>query len=362
MTWGRAKIAVRAALSVVKSEPTELASIAPLLEEAYTLLEKPCTELAVEEVEYYLRRAEEYVAQWRPVPKSGSLYIQPRWASASDEQISEALLQLQYVAYDSPSVGPVTPEGPSMKIFVSHSSKDKDCAAAFVEMLRAGLLIPPAQIRCTSVDGFKLSVGSNADERLRSEVFGCDIFVGLLSAEGMASVYVMFELGARWGSGRYMAPVRIAGFQNRDLKAPLSAIHSADGCSEAEVHQLLGEMASQLKIQLQAPQAYLKQLREFVRHASTIENTLQHSAPTNPTSNATHSKTETGLRADIISAIQQLKRTKGKAVAPDVTKLLDGKFEFGILIGELREMKDAGIVTWDGNADFPNAYQGIELV
>lgn len=362
MTWGRAKIAVRAALSVVKSEPTELVSIAPLLDEAYALLERPCTELAVEEVEYFLKRAQEFVAQWRPIPNSDSLYIQPRWASASDEQISEALLQLQYVPLDSTSVASAAPGGTSMKIFVSHSSKDKYCAAAFVEMLRAGLLIPPAEIRCTSVDGFKLSVGSNADERLRSEVFGCDIFVGLLSAAGMASIYVMFELGARWGSGRYIAPVRISGFENRDLRPPLSAIHSADGCSEAEMHQLLGEMATQLKIQLQAPQTYLKHLREFVRHAATLEKALPPSVSTSPISLAAKSSAQSALRSGIISVIQELQQTKGKAVAPDLTKSLDGKFEFGIIIGELRAMKDAGLVKWDGDPDFPNAYQGIELV
>ena len=78
-----------------------------------------------------------------------------------------------------------------MKVFVSHSSADQKIAAAFVELLRAALPLSAKDIRCTSVDGYKLPAGTNADEQLRGEVFGAQAFVALLSPTSIKSSYVM---------------------------------------------------------------------------------------------------------------------------------------------------------------------------
>jgi hypothetical protein len=155
-----------------------------------------------------------------------------------------------------------------MKIFVSHSSKDALAAAALVELIRTASNIGSKDIRCTSVDGYKLPVGANADEVLRSEVFGCEAFIALLSVSSLASVYVMFEMGARWGSGRYLVPVRVAGMKQNELKSPLSAIHTIDGSSEAEIHQLLQNLAEHLKVELEPPAVYLRHLKALVNAAS----------------------------------------------------------------------------------------------
>jgi hypothetical protein len=54
-----------------------------------------------------------------------------------------------------------------MMVFVSHSSADKVIAEAFVEFLRAALPLVSKDVRCTSVDGYKLPVEAKADEQLR---------------------------------------------------------------------------------------------------------------------------------------------------------------------------------------------------
>jgi hypothetical protein len=98
-----------------------------------------------------------------------------------------------------------------MKIFVSHSNSDKPTAEAFIHLVRAALNLSSKDIRCTSVEGYKLVAGADSNEQLREEVFGCDLFIALLSPTSMKSVYVMFELGARWGTKRHLAPIMIAG-------------------------------------------------------------------------------------------------------------------------------------------------------
>jgi hypothetical protein len=208
--------------------------------------------------------------------------------------------------------GPAGPAGGQIKVFVCHSSADEAAAAAFVALMRAALPLGAKSIRCTSVSGYKLPAGTNVDTRLRAEVFssrafvalmrtalplgaksirctsvsgyklpaGTNVdtrlraevfssraFVALLSPRSIESIYVMFELGARWGAERYLVPVLIGGLPARRVEAPLRALHVVKGGSEADVMQLIGELADQLGVKAEAAAVYLKALREFTAAA-----------------------------------------------------------------------------------------------
>jgi hypothetical protein len=156
--------------------------------------------------------------------------------------------------------------GPVM-VFVCHGSADEPVAAAFVELMRAALPLDAKSIRCTSVSGYKLPAGTNVDARLRAEVFSSGAFVALLSPRSIQSVYVMFELGARWGAERYLAPVLIGGLPARRVEAPLRALHTVRGDAESDVLQLVGELADHLGLGVEAPDVYLKALRAFTTAA-----------------------------------------------------------------------------------------------
>ncbi|WP_041555413.1 toll/interleukin-1 receptor domain-containing protein [Nostoc sp. PCC 7524] len=57
-----------------------------------------------------------------------------------------------------------------IKIFISHSSIDKELVSKLVELFRASLNIPSREIRCTSLDGYRLPGGANFNDQLRQEV------------------------------------------------------------------------------------------------------------------------------------------------------------------------------------------------
>ena len=158
----------------------------------------------------------------------------------------------------------------SMKAFISHSSSDAAIAEALVELLRAALTLPAKEIRCTSVDGYKLPAGADSNEQLRQEVFASEAFVALLSPASVRSVYVMFELGARWGTGQPMVPIMVGGLNVSDLKAPLSAIHAISGTSESDLHELVEQLADRLQRPLEKPSAYGKALRAFMVAAAPL--------------------------------------------------------------------------------------------
>ena len=89
-------------------------------------------------------------------------------------------------------------------VFISHSSADGETAAALVRLLRSALNLTPPDIRCTSVEGYRLPAGAPTDLQLREEIIAAAAMIGLISPGGMSSAYVPFELGARWGAKRYL--------------------------------------------------------------------------------------------------------------------------------------------------------------
>lgn len=111
----------------------------------------------------------------------------------------------------------------SIKIFISHSSRDKEIVEAIIDFLRDTLLIPSREIRCTSVAGYKLSSGASIDETLRKEVKLSEAFIGLISPASLRSTYVMCELGARWGFKKHLIPLLAPNVQVSELKPPLTS-------------------------------------------------------------------------------------------------------------------------------------------
>ena len=93
-----------------------------------------------------------------------------------------------------------------MTIFISHSSQDARLAERLVKLLRLAFSLSDAEIRCTSVDGYRLAAGADTNDQLRREVRESRLFLALITPSSVRSSYVLFELGARWGIDRLCFP------------------------------------------------------------------------------------------------------------------------------------------------------------
>lgn len=156
-----------------------------------------------------------------------------------------------------------TKEAVTLDIFISHSTEDQEVASGFISLLRAALPIDPTRIRCTSVEGFRLPAGSSFNEQLRSEVFDATVLVALLSASSLGSMYTLFELGARWGAQKYLAPILVRGTEVAALKQPLSSLNAISARSETDVSQLIDQIAELLDVEAFPYRSYAVALRAF---------------------------------------------------------------------------------------------------
>lgn len=171
--------------------------------------------------------------------------------------------------HDMVTQAPGTHRG--LLIFISHSSKDADLALALIDLLKAGLAIAADQIRCSSVDGYRLPVGVNTEDKLRDEVNAAKVVIGLITPNSLSSYYVMFELGARWGADRFLAPL-LAGVKTSELSGPLSLLNALSASNDAQLHQLLADIARQLGLLVQPAASYVRNIAAVKSLAGSLAN------------------------------------------------------------------------------------------
>jgi len=162
---------------------------------------------------------------------------------------------------------PPTHQG--LSIFISHSSKDADLALALIDLLKAGMALTADQIRCSSVDGYRLPVGVNSEGKLREEVNAAKVVVGLITRSSLTSYYVMFELGARWGADLLLAPL-LAGVKANELSGPLSLLNALSANRDAQLHQLLEDIAKHLGLSVQPPASYIRNIAAVKAFADAL--------------------------------------------------------------------------------------------
>ena len=174
--------------------------------------------------------------------------------------LKSAIEQLEWELGEEEPVTPkkqISASGVDLQIFISHSSKDHALAEALTDLLKSALGLLSSQIRCSSVDGHRLPVGVNTESKLREEVNAAKIVIGLITPSSLASSYVMFELGARWGADLFLAPL-LAGVSPSGLGGPLSLLNALSASDENQIHQLLNDISKELGATLQSTSSYLK--------------------------------------------------------------------------------------------------------
>jgi hypothetical protein len=143
-----------------------------------------------------------------------------------------------------------------IRLFISHSAADADLATGLIALLRTALNLPAQAIRCTSVDGYRLQGGADTNEQLRREVHDAEAFIGIVSAASLRSLYVLFELGARWGAKKHLIPVLSPGTPASILGGPLAGLNALRADNRSQLLQLVTDLGRVLSIAPEGPAGY----------------------------------------------------------------------------------------------------------
>jgi hypothetical protein len=167
-------------------------------------------------------------------------------------------------------------------LFISHSSRDIEVVRLVVRLLRGSLGLRATQIRCTSLDGYRLPAGAEFGSSLRTEVVEAKVLVGVISSQSFDSVYVLFELGARWGANKPLIPLLAPGTDATILRGPIAQLNAMRCDQPGSLHQLIGNIGDQLSIQPENPAAYQEDIDRIVEYARTVPTVIQGRAGSEP--------------------------------------------------------------------------------
>lgn len=89
-------------------------------------------------------------------------------------------------------------KGTCKKIFISHSSKDKEIVDEFVTLLTRGAGLTQDDIFCTSIEGMKIKNGEDIRKHIQENINYTDFAILLISNNYKESEICLNEMGAVW--------------------------------------------------------------------------------------------------------------------------------------------------------------------
>ena len=259
-------------------------------------------------------------------------------------------------------------EKTSMRIFISHSNKDVNFAKLLIDLLLKSLHLRSEDIRCTSVDGFRLQAGAPIIERLRSEIHDAELLIAIITPNSMKSAYVIFELGARWGTEKPMIPLLASGATPELLEGPLAEINALDARYEGQVYQLVEDASGYLGIALDKTSSYASAVSELVRLSTETEVEVEQQPATNGILNLSDDSNKLLIEAteDQYRGIQKVRTVGGLVIRTNYTEFVEmcNKRSEARWEQALRELVEHGLVTDPTGKDrfFEVTHKGFEFV
>lgn len=103
------------------------------------------------------------------------------------------------------------------KVFISHSSKDKDIVEELIDLLEA-IGLNNSQIFCSSFAGYGIELGENFLDRIKNELDSNVLVLFILSKNFYSSEVCLCEMGATWVKTNEHLPILIPPLDFKDIK------------------------------------------------------------------------------------------------------------------------------------------------
>jgi TIR domain len=127
------------------------------------------------------------------------------------------------------------------KIFISHSSKDKEIVEELIELIEL-IGVSGKDIFCSSIHGYGIPLGDDFLERLKSELNDNAFVIFMLSQNFYDSPICLCEMGASWIKTNKHIPVLIPPFDYSKIKGVINNTQGFKIDQPLEINQLKKEL------------------------------------------------------------------------------------------------------------------------
>lgn len=164
--------------------------------------------------------------------------------------------------------------GIPIKVFISHSSRDKDMVDLFIDkVLRLGCGLQPQDILCTSIESTGIKTGTDIRNYLRKVLKSCDYAFFMISDNYIKSSICLNEMGGAWILNKDVKPFL---FPKSDFKK-MGWLYEISKGSKLDNDEALDELRDELldRYKLIAhPKTsdWSAQKKKFILGLNSIEN------------------------------------------------------------------------------------------
>ena len=140
----------------------------------------------------------------------------------------------------------------SKRIFISHSSIDKEIVNDFVNIiLQNGLGINPVKdVYCTSVEGLKIRSGEDFRNNIKQNIISTGIVILIISENYKKSEMCLNEMGACWVLGKRVIPIILPPLNYSTVGVITEPLQCLNLLANSGINQLCDELIEDLEIDL----------------------------------------------------------------------------------------------------------------
>lgn len=157
------------------------------------------------------------------------------------------------------------PKEKRVRIFLCHSSKDHHQVSSIVKWIMAVSDIDADRIRCTSVPGCKLDAGAHSSIALLDDIKKSRVFIALITKKSLNSVYVLTEIGARWGNKKPIILLLSPEVNYSDIKPPLCEYRAIRLTNQYDILQLVDQICKQAGVRRRAMPIIVSEIASLQR-------------------------------------------------------------------------------------------------
>lgn len=150
------------------------------------------------------------------------------------------------------------------KLFISHSTKDKQLVKGLIDFLRAGLDIKKGEIFCSALDN-ALPIGIDFIPVMKEKIGDCEQVFFLITENYLESKFSLSELGAAWALNQNIIPVVVPPVDFFWLDdTPLRGIQMINLFETEDLHKLFGHLVSHGVVDVNMVGDFSKEMANFL--------------------------------------------------------------------------------------------------